>query len=157
MKQILFSATLILFSGLTFTMSAQLSSGERVFSKHADDCLLFMEQAAIKMEVKGVAVVVFIPGETSETWISKMKVVGALSNESANFLAVAYSKAGEMAETFQDSGSGSREPKTGEFGWQGGVVQKVKSGYLLTAFSGATGEQDTEIANKGIDCLKHYY
>jgi len=157
MKQTLLSLTFILLSSLTLTMNAQLSGGEKIFIKHADDCLSVMEKAALKMQVKGVAVVVFIPGETSETWISKMKVLGTLSNESANFLAVAYSKAGEMAETFQDSGSGTREPKTGEFGWQGGVIKKVKAGYILAAFSGATGEQDTEIANRGLDCLKNHY
>lgn len=157
MKQVrsyLLLPILFLFS---LNLQAQLSAGERVFTKHADDCLLVMEQAALKMQVKGVAVVAFIPGDTSDTWISKMKVVGTLSNESANYLAVAYSKAGEMAETFQDSGSGVREPKLGEFGWQGGVIKKVKTGYLLATFSGATGEQDVEIANKGLACLQNYY
>lgn len=146
----------ILFS-FTLNLNAQLSAGERVFTKHADDCLRVMEQAALNMQVKGVAVLAFIPGDTSETWISKMKVAGVLSNEKANYLAVAYSKAGEMAETFQDSGSGVREPKLGEFGWQGGVIKKVKTGYLLATFSGATGEQDVEIANKGLTCLLNYY
>ena len=145
---------LFLFS---LNLNGQLSAGERVFTKHADDCLRIMEQSALNMQVKGVAVLAFIPGDTSETWISKMSVVGALSNEKANYLAVAYSKAGEMAETFQNSGSGVREPKLGEFGWQGGVIKKVKTGYLLATFSGATGEQDLEIANKGLACLKNYY
>jgi hypothetical protein len=116
-----------------------------------------MEQAALKMQVKGVAVVAFIPGDTTFTWTSKMKVIGALSNESANYLAVAYSKAGEMAETFKDSGSGIREPKLGEFGWQGGIIQKVKDGYVLATFSGATGEQDVEVATVGINHLKTFF
>ena len=147
---------LILFSFASHA-NGQLSAGERVFTKHADDCLRHMEQAAINMQVKGVAVLIFIPGDTSETWISKMKVAGALSNDKANYLAVAYSKAAEMAETFQHSGSGAREPKLGEFGWQGGVIKKVKTGYLLATFSGASGEQDLEIAHKGLACLQNYY
>lgn len=157
MKQTLFSLALILLSGFTCTSQAQLSGGEEIFITYADDCLVVMEQAALEMQVKGVAVVAYIPGDASVTWISKMKVAGALANESANFLAVAYSKAGEMAETLQDSGSGVREPKLGEFGWQGGIIKKLETGYLLAAFSGATGEQDVEIANKGMDCLREYY
>jgi hypothetical protein len=157
MKQVHSILILLILISFSLKLNAQLSAGERVFTKHADDCLLVMEQAGLKMQVKGVAVVAFIPGDTSETWISKMKVLGALSNEKANYLAVAYSKAGEMAETFQNSGSGSREPKLGEFGWQGGVIKKVKTGYLLATFSGATGEQDLEIANKGMEFLINYY
>jgi hypothetical protein len=157
MKSIYAFLILLIISGLSLHLSAQLSAGERVFTKHADDCLRIMEQAAFDMQVKGVAVVAFIPGDSSDTWISKMKVAGALSNESANYLAVAYSKAGEMAETFQHSGSGAREPKLGEFGWQGGVIKQVKAGYLIATFSGATGEQDLEIANKGMSCLENYY
>ena len=86
-----------------------------------------------------------------------MKVVGALTSSSANLLAIANSKVSEMADTYKNSGSGVREPKTGEFGWQGGIIKKVNSGYILGAFSGATGEQDVELAGKGLDWLyKHY-
>jgi hypothetical protein len=156
MKKIPVFLALILLS-LTCKVFGQLSGGEKIFVKHADDCLAVMEQAAVDMQVKGVAVVAFIPGDSSETWISKMKVAGALSNKSANYLAVAYSKAAEMAETFEKSGSGVRDPKTGEFGWQGGIIEKVRAGYILVTFSGATGEQDTQIANQGMACLKNYY
>lgn len=157
MKQVPSILVLLILFSFSLNLNAQLSAGERVFTKHADDCLLVMEQEALKLQVKGVAVLAFIPGDSSETWISKMKVAGTLTNESANYLAVAYSKAGEMAETFQNSGSGVREPKLGEFGWQGGVIKKVKTGYLLATFSGATGEQDFEIASKGLACLQNYY
>jgi len=157
MKKTLFTFIIAMLSGFAFHAEAQLTSGEKIFIKHADQCLTVMEQAALKMQVKGVSVVAFIPGESSDAWISKMKVVGMLSNESANYLAVAYSKAGEMAETFLDSGSGVREPKLGEFGWQGGIIKKVKTGYILATFSGASGEQDAELASKGVDCLKNHY
>ncbi len=155
-KTLLLIAVLFAFN-INYSAKAQTNSGEHNFITHADDCLSVMEQAALKMQVKGVAVVAYIPGDSSITWISKMKVVGALSNESANYLAVAYSKAGEMAETFKDSGSGIREPKLGEFGWKGGVIEKVNGGYILATFSGATGEQDFDIANVGLDQLKSAY
>ena len=106
------------------------------------------------MSVQGVAVVAFIPGDTAHTWISGMRVVGRLASGSANFLSVAYSKAGEMADTFRDSGSGTREPLHGEFGYQGGLIRKVAPGYLLTVFSGASGEEDTEIARAGMEVIE---
>ncbi len=155
MKKNLLIVALLSLCCINFTVRAQ--SGETEFVKHADECLTVMEQAALKIEVKGVAVIAFIPGDTAITWISKMKVVGAMGNESANFLAVAYSKAGEMAETLKDSGSGIREPKLGEFGWQGGLIHKVEGGYILAAFSGATGEQDVEIATAGLKQLKSFF
>lgn len=52
---------------------------------HADECLLEMDQSARNMSVKGVAIVAFIPGDTTKNWTSKMRVVGALTNGSANF------------------------------------------------------------------------
>ena len=157
MKRTRFYLTILFAAATLISASAQNSSGEKIFVEHADECLTAMEQAALKMEVKGVAVLAFIPGDTSLSWISKMKVVGAMTNESANYLAVAYSKAGEMAETLKNSGSGVREPKLGEFGWQGGIIKKVEGGYILAAFSGASGEQDVEIATIGLNQLKDNY
>jgi len=157
MKKILYLSTLLFICSISNSAIAQSNSGEETFYKHADECLSVMEQAALKIEVKGVAVIAFIPGDTSLTWTSKMKVVGAMGNEGANYLAVAYSKAGEMAETLKDSGSGVREPKLGEFGWQGGLIQKVEGGYILAAFSGATGEQDVEVATVGLEQLESVY
>jgi rhamnogalacturonyl hydrolase YesR len=129
-------------------------SGQELFLEYADRSLSIMEEAAREMSVQGVAVVAFIPQDSSGSWISKMKVAGALTNESANFLAVAYSKAAEMADTHQNSGLREGEPMHGEFGYQGGVIEQVAAGYILAVFSGATGEQDTEIAMKGVAALK---
>lgn len=136
------------------SISASTRAGQDLFLAHAGSCLDAMENTALQMGVQGVAVVAFIPGEKAVTWISQMKVVGALASKNANFLSVAYSKAGEMADTFKDSGSGIREPLHGEFGYQGGVIGEVEEGYILAVFSGATGEQDTEIARKGLEALK---
>jgi len=38
-------------------------------------------------------------------------------------------QAAEMADTLKDSGSHVRPPKTGEYGWQGGVVTRGKTGF----------------------------
>ena len=130
------------------------SSDQELFLEQADRALAVMVEAAGEMSVQGVAVVAFIPGNKSETWISKMKVAGALTNGSANFLAVAYSKAAEMADTRKNSGNRDGEPMHGEFGYEGGVLEEVGPGYLMAVFSGATGEQDTEIAKKGLEILK---
>lgn len=156
MKKAPLLLSILLTSTLIFNASAQSDpgvEGELIFLKHASECLLGMEQAARDMSVKGVALVAFIPGDTTTSWTSKMIVVGALGNSSANYLAIAYSKAAEMADTYMDSGSGTREVLHGEFGYQGGIFKKVDSGYILAVFSGASGEQDVEIARAGVDCL----
>ena len=77
-----------------------------------------------------------------------MYVAGALTTESANYLAIAYSKAAEMADKKNNSGSRDREPLHGEFGPMGGVIMKVKSGYILAVFSGTTGEQDLDFEER---------
>jgi len=160
MKRLTVLLTLILSYTLFYctpVMAEPDIKGEKIFLKHGNQCLDIMKQAAQEMGVKGVAVIAYIPGENSSEWISKMKVAGALSNASASFLAIAYSKAAEMADTFKDSGSGTREPLHGEFGYQGGIIRKVESGYILAVFSGASGEQDAEIATGGVTYLMEYY
>ena len=133
------------------------TKGEEAFSRHADACLLAMEKAALEISAKGVALMAYIPGDTAKTWISKMLVAGSLRNNSANFLAIAYSKAAEMADTYLDSGSGKREILHGEFGYMGGLIRKVDSGYILAVFSGASGEEDAAIAQAGLDCLLAHF
>jgi len=156
MKKAPLLLSIVLTSTLFFNAMAQSDSGvkgELIFSKYASECLLVMDQAARDMSVKGVALVAFIPGDTTTSWTSNMIVVGALRNSSANYLAIAYSKAAEMADLYKDSGSGTREVLHGEFGYQGGIIKKIDSGYILAVFSGASGEQDVEIAQAGLDCL----
>jgi hypothetical protein len=138
-------------------MKKETNIGEKLFLDHADKCLEIIEQAAVEISLIGVAVVAFIPGDNTTTWISKMKVVGALTNSMYNFLAVAYSKAAEIADTHKDSGLPNREIKIGELGYPGGLVKKVNSGYLIAVFSGGTGEQDAAAANEGLDWLSKYW
>lgn len=136
---------------------ANTKKGEQLFLKNADECLTIIEKAAQKLGITGTAMIAFIPGEVSESWVSKMKVIGRLASPNANFLAIAYAKASEMAVTHEDSGNTERKEITGEFGWQGGVIIKVESGYLVGAFSGGTGQQDADVAKEGLDWLSGKY
>lgn len=130
---------------------------EKIFFKHADQCLVLIEQAAQKISIKGVAIIAFIPGDVTQSWVSKMKVVGHLTNGKSNLLGIAYTKASEMADTHRDSGSGVREILSGELGYKGGLIKKVNSGYLLAVFSGGKSEQDLELAKIGLDYLLKFY
>ena len=143
--------------GLSETPEAISKEGEEIFVVHADDCLALMEEAAKKISITGVAIVAYIPGDLTKSWISKMKVVDRLATNKANLAAIAYSKAAEMAVTLQDSGNEERKAITGEFGYQGGVLVKVKGGYLIASFSGGTGQEDADVAKEGIDWLAKYY
>jgi uncharacterized protein GlcG (DUF336 family) len=88
-----------------------------------------------------------------------MVVVGRLTDPKAsangnNLLGIAYAKSAEMARTLKDSGTASGAPMTGEFGWQGGVVLKVKGGYVIVAFSGGKSEDDVQVSKAGLEVMK---
>lgn len=138
-------------------VNAYSKKGEKIFFMHADQCLSLIEQAAQKIAIKGVAVIAYMPGEVTETWISKMKVVENLTSGKANLLGIANTKASEMADTHLDSGSKIREIYNGELGYQGGLIKKVKSGYILAVFSGGSSEQDLEVAKIGLKWLSKFY
>jgi hypothetical protein len=159
---------LVIVSGIFLTSQSQTrlngnakqahtKSGEKIFFKQADQCLAIIEQAAQKISIKGVAMIAFIPGNATESWISKMKVVGHLTSDKANLLGIACTKAAEMADTYKDSGSGVREIYSGELGYKGGLIKKVDSGYILAIFSGGSGEQDVEVSRIGLEWLSKYY
>ena len=126
----------------------------------ADQALQAMKQRAEELKIKGVAVVAYCPGDSVQSWSSKMIVVGHLSSEptkpddhGANLLGIAYTKAAEMADTLKDSGSKVRPPKTGEYGWPGGVIVRGKTGVLIAAFSGGPSEDDVKVARVGLAIL----
>ena len=130
------------------------------FNDVADQALQTMKQRAEELHVKGVAVVAYSEGDTVQSWSSKMVVVGHLSSppskndpNGANLLGIAYTKASEMADTLKDSGSHVRPPKTGEYGWQGGVVTRGKTGVLIAAFSGGPSEDDVKVSKAGLKVL----
>ncbi len=128
-----------------------------------DAMITAMEQHAKALGVKGVIVVASMDS-TGFSWMSRMKAVDATKvlddhpqtskYPGYNFIGIAYSKAAEMADTKLNSGSNIRVPYQGEFGYQGGVIEKTSSGYLLAVFSGGTSEQDLEIAKVGMSAIK---
>jgi hypothetical protein len=118
-----------------------------------------MKQKAAELNIAGVAVVSYAEGDTIQGWTSKMAVVGHMTDPKAsekgnNLLGIAYAKSAEMAETLLDSGTAKRPPMTGEFGWQGGVILKGKSGYIVVAFSGGKSEDDVQVSKAGLEVLK---
>jgi hypothetical protein len=137
---------------------ANLKPG-KIFDEVADSALIAMTKRAEELKIHGVAVVAYIEGETTKSWSSKMVVVGSMKdtptekNHGANLLAIAYSKTAEMAETLKDSGNAGRPPMTGETGWQGGLIKKGKTGYLIAAFSGGPSESDLKVSQAGLKVL----
>ena len=131
----------------------------KIFDEVADTALLAMIKRAEELKIKGAAVVAYVEGESTKGWSSKMVVVGSMKNapteknKGANLLAIAYSKAAEMAETLKDSGKAGRPPMGGETGWQGGLIRKGKTGYLIAAFSGGPAESDVKVSQAGLDVL----
>ena len=136
--------------------TASQQEDEQLFLKHADLALLEMQKAAEEIEIVGVGLVAYVHGDKTAEWVSKMKVVKAIGDDEANFLAIAYTKASEMVSTYRDSGSEVRPPLRGEFGYKGGVIRKVRSGYLLATFSGAHWKKDLLVAETGLNSLLKY-
>jgi len=126
------------------------------FDRTADAALAAMRAKADGMGIGGVAVVAYFEGETIQSWRSKMVVVGRYkdaptdTNKGSNLLGIAYAKAAEMADTLKDSGTAGRPPMTGEFGWNGGVIGRVKGGYWIVAFSGGKSPDDVAISRVGL-------
>src|SRR5215471_7565791 len=131
----------------------------RIFDEVADSALASMTKRAQELKIHGAAVVAFIEGDVTQSWSSKMVVVGSMKDAPTekghgnNLLAIAYSKAAEMAETLKDSGQAGRPPMTGETGWQGGLIRKGKTGYLIAAFSGGPSESDLKVSQAGLEVL----
>ena len=132
----------------------------RSFDQLADAALLAMRKRAEELKVGGVAVVAYFEGDSIQSWSSKMAVVGRMKDDpsstqkGSNLLAIAYAKASEMADTLKDSGSHARPPMTGEFGWEGGVIVRGKTGYLIVAFSGGKSADDVNVSRAGVEELK---
>lgn len=130
----------------------------REFDGVARAALAAMKARANELHINGVAVVAFAPGERVESWQSQMAVVGSMTDQKSekgnNLLGIAYAKAAEMAETLKDSGTAGRQPMTGEFGWQGGVVARTGRGILIVAFSGGKSEDDVQVSKAGLEVMK---
>ena len=130
------------------------------FDPAAEAALSAMRARAEELKAGGVAIVAYIPGDTLQSWTSKMLVVGrykdlpSATDKGSNLLGIVYAKAAEMADTRQDSGSQVRPPVTGEVCWQGGVIARGKAGYLIAAFSGGKSEDDVQVSRAGLEKLK---
>jgi len=85
--------------------------------------------------------------------VETMKKTESWGEPDINLLAIAYSKAAEMADTLKASGSGVRPPLKGEYGWQGGIIRRGQTGYWLAAFSGGSSADDVKAAQAGLDVL----
>jgi hypothetical protein len=155
-----------LLIGLIFVTGTAVGSAKppkpvpaKKFDAAAKAALAAMKAKAAQLNIAGVAVVAFSPGETIEGWSSQMAVVGRMTDPKAspqgnNLLGIAYAKASEMARTSKDSGTSGLTPMTGEFGWQGGVVARTNMGLIIVAFSGGKSEDDVEVSKAGLAILK---
>lgn len=130
------------------------------FDHAASEALAAMRARADELHITGVAVVATFEGETIQSWSSKMLVIGRYKDDpktgdkGVNLLAVAYAKAAQMADTHMNSGTQTRQPLTAEFPWNGGIIERGRSGYLIAAFSGGASEEDLKVAQAGIAKLK---
>jgi hypothetical protein len=155
-------------AGMLLTTAMALAAGAANSPKPVDakkldtletQAIEAMKAKAAALNIQGVAVVNYAPGDTVQAWISKMAVVGRMIDPKAsangnNLLGIAYAKSAEMADTLQDSGTAKRPPMTGEFGWQGGVIAQVKSGHIIVSFSGGKSEDDVEVCKAGLEVMK---
>lgn len=130
------------------------------FAALADAALATMQRRATELKINGVALVAYFDGDSVQSWTSKMVVVGHVkveptaADKGSNLLAIAYAKASEMADTLKNSGSKARAPLTGEFGWEGGVISRGKSGYIIAAFSGGQSSDDVQVSKSGLEVMK---
>jgi hypothetical protein len=153
---------LTLVSGVGSSRAASVPKppSAKKFDTLANAALTAMKARAAELKITGVAVVSYAQGDTIQGWASRMAVVGRMKDAPSatekgnNLLGIAYAKAAEMAETLEDSGTAKRPPMTGEFGWQGGVIARVKTGYVIVAFSGGKSEDDVQVSRSGLEVLK---
>jgi len=157
---ILVALTLAVGQGNARAASAPKPVSAKKFDALASAALEAMKKRAAELNVTGVAVVSYAQGDTIRSWTSKMAVVGRMKDAPSatekgnNLLGIAYAKSAEMADTLQDSGTAKRPPMTGEFGWQGGVFFRGKTGSVIVAFSGGKSEDDVQVSRAGLELLK---
>jgi hypothetical protein len=162
MKQAASLLSFLLIAGVACAQEPRptIAPSGAAFDRTADEALAAMKKRAAELGISGAAVVAWFEGEKIQSWVSKMAVVGSHKQEpsekdkGANLLGIAYTKASEMADTLKDSGSKVRPPMTGEYGWQGGVIGRCKTGYVIAAFSGGKSEDDVEVSKTGLAVLQ---
>ncbi|MBM3847985.1 MAG: hypothetical protein FJ405_17075 [Verrucomicrobia bacterium] len=154
-----FLALLLVAPAENFGADKVRTPSDRAVISALNDASKALAARAGELKIKGVGVVAYAEGDSITAWTSKMVVVGSLAMEpkgdgkGANLLAIAYAKASEMASTLKDSGSKVRAPFTGEVGWQGGVIARGRSGFLIAAFSGGPSADDVKASQAAIEVL----
>lgn len=117
-----------------------------------------MKAKAEEMGIQGVATASVLNKGGTVDWIGEMKVVGTpyKLEEGWNLVAIAWSKCGEVIATKADSGNPDHKKIMGELGFVGGAYDEYEGCKMAFAFSGATSEEDLEVAKYGIEKMKGY-
>ena len=117
-----------------------------------------MKAKAEEMDIQGVTAASVLNKGEDVDWIGEMKVVGTpyKLKEGWNLVAIAWSKCGEVIATRADSGNPDHEKIMGEFGFVGGAYDTYEGCKMAFAFSGATSEEDLEVARYGTERMKVY-
>ena len=117
-----------------------------------------MKAKAEEMGIQGVAAASVLNKDETVDWIGEMKVVGTpyKLKEGWNLVAIAWSKCGEVIATQADSGNPDHKKIMGELGFVGGAYDEFEGCKMAFAFSGATSEEDLEVAKYGIAKMKGY-
>jgi hypothetical protein len=155
---LLMTAAIALNAGILLAANPAKALSDKKIDALAARALEAMRQKAAELNIQGVAIVSYAPGDTVQAWSSKMAVVGRMTDPKAgekgnNLLAIAYAKSAEMARTLVNSGTAAGPTMTGEFGWQGGVIGKTKNGYIVVSFSGGKSEDDVQVSKAGLEVL----
>lgn len=118
-----------------------------------------MKAKAVEMGIEGVATASFLDNGKEYDWVGEMAVVGTTCNlrEGWDLVAIAWSKAGEVIVSHADSGDPNRKKIMGELGFTGGAYDEHKGCKLAFSFSGATSEEDLEVAKFGIAKMKELF
>jgi hypothetical protein len=157
---LLLAVSLTAAEGNAYAAKAPKPVSAKKFDVLANAALDAMRKRAAELNITGVAVVSYAQGDTIQGWTSRMAVVGRMKDvptdtqKGNNLIGIAYAKSAEMADTLENSGTAKRPPMTGEFGWQGGVIAKAKTGYVVVAFSGGKSEEDVQVSGAGLAVLK---
>ena len=102
-----------------------------------------MEAKAKELNITGIAAIATLLADGSMRM--ELKTYGKTFDDWGNYYAIACSKIMEMVRT--GAPSGTLTPLAGEFSdFVGGIVQ----GDTYLTFTGATGEQDLEVAQAGL-------
>lgn len=118
-----------------------------------------MKIKATEMGIEGVATASFLDCGKEYDWVGEMAVAGTTCNlrEGWNLVAIAWSKAGEVIVSNADSGDPNRKKIMGELGFTGGAYDEHKGCKLAFSFSGASSEEDLEVAKFGIAKIKELF